>query len=98
VDMEMDLFWATKGGADPLAYFKQYPGRFAMVHVKDMDAAGNMTDVGKGKIDFRKIFAARLRAGIQNAFVEHDQPADAWASITDSYNYLKKLTFGTDVS
>jgi len=98
VDMEMDLFWATKGGADPLAYFKQHPGRFTMVHAKDMDAAGNMTEVGKGKIDFRKIFAARQRAGLQNVFVEHDQPADPWASITDSYQYLKKLSFGTDMS
>lgn len=96
VDFEMDLFWATKGGADPLAYFKEWPGRFTMVHVKDMDAAGNMVDVGKGRIDFAKIFAARLRGGIEHAFVEHDEPADPWASITDSYNYLKKLSFGTN--
>ncbi len=95
VDFEMDLFWATKGGADPLAYFKEWPGRFTMVHVKDMDAAGNMVDVGKGRIDFARIFAARLRGGIVHAFVEHDEPADPWASITNSYNYLDKLSFGT---
>ncbi len=96
VDMEMDLFWATKGGADPLAYFKEWPGRFTMFHIKDMDAAGNMVDVGKGKIDFARILAARVKAGMVYTFVEHDQPADPWASITDSYNYLKKLSFGTD--
>ncbi len=96
VDMEMDLFWAVKGGADPLAYFKEWPGRFTMLHIKDMDAAGNMVDVGKGKIDFARIFAARVRAGMVYSFVEHDQPADPWASITDSYNYLKKLSFGTN--
>jgi len=36
VAMEMDLCWITVGGADPLAYFHKYPGRFKMVHVKDM--------------------------------------------------------------
>jgi sugar phosphate isomerase/epimerase len=35
VKMEMDLCWITVGGRDPLVYFKQYPGRFPMVHVKD---------------------------------------------------------------
>jgi len=95
VDMELDVYWAVKAGADPLAYFKEWPGRFTMLHVKDMDAAGRMVDVGKGTIDFRKIFAARLRAGLLNAFVEHDEPADPWVSVTDSYNYLKRLSFGT---
>ena len=95
VDMEMDLFWAVKGGADPLAYFKEWPGRFTLLHAKDMDAAGRMVDVGKGTIDFRRIFAARLRAGMTNVFVEHDEPADPWASVSASYDYLKKLSFGT---
>jgi sugar phosphate isomerase/epimerase len=97
VQLEMDLFWAVKGGADPLAYFARWPGRFPMVHVKDMDAAGAMTDVGKGRIDFAAIFAARRRAGIRHFFVEHDEPADAWASITASYAYLKRLRFGDAV-
>ncbi len=97
VDMEMDLFWATKGGADPLAYFKEWPGRFTMFHIKDMDAAGNMVDVGKGRINFARILAARVRAGMVYTFVEHDEPTDPWATITDSYNYLKKLSFGTDL-
>jgi len=93
VQFEMDLFWAVKAGADPLAYFARWPGRFPMVHVKGMDAAGAMTDVGKGRIDFAAIFAARRRAGIRHFFVEHDEPADAWASITASYAYLKRLRF-----
>jgi sugar phosphate isomerase/epimerase len=35
VKMEMDLCWITVGGADPLQYFEQNPGRFPLVHVKD---------------------------------------------------------------
>jgi sugar phosphate isomerase/epimerase len=35
VKMEMDLGWISVAGKDPVTYFKQYPGRFPMVHVKD---------------------------------------------------------------
>ena len=34
--MEMDLCWITVGGGDPLKYFAKYPGRFPLVHVKDL--------------------------------------------------------------
>ncbi len=34
--MELDLCWITVAGKDPLAYFKKYPGRFKLVHVKDL--------------------------------------------------------------
>ena len=40
VRMEIDLFWMIMGGADPLAYFAKWPGRFPMLHVKDMTAVG----------------------------------------------------------
>ena len=36
VKMEMDLCWFTLGGQDPVAYFNKYPGRFPLVHVKDL--------------------------------------------------------------
>lgn len=93
VEFEMDLFWVTKGGADPLAYFERFPGRFPLVHVKDMDAAGQMVDVGQGAIDFKRIFAARQQAGIRHYFVEHDNPPSPLESIRHSYQYLKTLEF-----
>jgi sugar phosphate isomerase/epimerase len=37
VTFELDLFWAIKSGVNPVALFKQYPGRFSMWHVKDID-------------------------------------------------------------
>lgn len=40
VKMEMDLCWITVGGADPIKYFDQYPGRFPLVHVKDWTKKG----------------------------------------------------------
>jgi len=96
VKIEMDLYWITLGRQDPFRYFEKYPGRFPMVHVKDMKKGGErtqMVDVGKGDIDFRAIFARREEAGIRHFFVEHDEPADPFASISTSYRYLKALDF-----
>jgi sugar phosphate isomerase/epimerase len=93
VVMEMDLGWAHKGGADPLAYFAKYPGRFPLVHVKDFDKDGDMTEVGKGVIDWKAIFAKADLGGIKHYFVEHDDPKDPFASAQTSYEYLEKLRF-----
>jgi len=95
VAMEMDIYWLVKGGGDPLAYFRKYPGRFRMVHVKDMDGspAKTMVDVGKGMIDWKAIFAQSGEAGIEHYFVEHDDARDPFASIADSYAYLRRLEF-----
>lgn len=93
VKMEMDLFWTVKGKQDPLTYFNRFPGRFCLVHVKDMKQNGEMSAVGEGSIDFKKIFAQSEKAGIQHYFVEHDQPQDPFASIKASYEYLSKLRY-----
>ena len=95
VQLEMDLYWITKGGQDPLAYFARWPGRFPMVHVKDAGPPPErrIEDVGAGTIDFKKIFARADQAGIRHYFVEHDEPADPFASIRASYGYLERLDF-----
>jgi sugar phosphate isomerase/epimerase len=91
VKMEMDIFWLVKGGRDPIEYFKWYPGRFPLVHVKDMDATGKMVNVGKGVIGFPGIFAHAAQAGIEHCFVEHDEPKDPLATARASYEYLHSL-------
>jgi len=73
VNFQMDLFWVTKAGADPLAYFKKYPGRFKIWHVKDMDAEGRFAPVGTGTIDFGKIHAKKELSGMEYYMVEQDQ-------------------------
>ena len=95
VGFEMDLYWITKAGHDPVAYFERYPGRFPSVHVKDSTGAPaqRITEVGKGTIDFKRILARRKQAGIQHAFVEQDNPTDAFASIKTSFDYLSRLAF-----
>jgi sugar phosphate isomerase/epimerase len=108
VKMELDLCWISVAGKDPIEYFNKYPGRFPLVHVKDMKvlpkgAEGptaspdkempNMTDVGGGVIDWKHIFSHDQKAGIQHYFVEHDRAADPIASIQQSFRYLTALRF-----
>ncbi len=92
---EMDVYWVTAAGRDPLRYFTRFPGRFEMVHVKDSKGppANTMTEVGSGTIDWKELFAQRAVAGIKHYFVEHDEPADPMASIRVSHDYLKALRF-----
>jgi sugar phosphate isomerase/epimerase len=96
VQMEMDLYWISKAGADPLHYFQQYPGRFPLVHVKDMDRTPQkfFTEVGKGVVDFRRVFAQASLGGIRHYFVEQDEtPGPAIDSARESYQYLQSLDF-----
>jgi sugar phosphate isomerase/epimerase len=90
---ELDAYWAYKAGQDPAAYFERFPGRFALLHDKDGTAPPEraMVDVGKGVIDFRRLFALSRTAGLRYAFVEHDQPDDALARIRASYEHLARL-------
>ena len=93
VKMELDLYWATKAGHDPVALFKANPGRFPLWHVKDMDKTEkhDFTEVGNGSIDFKRIFAQAKLAGMQYFFVEQDKtPGDPFTSIQQSISYLKR--------
>ena len=95
VKMEMDLYWISKAGQDPVAYFEKYPGRFAMWHVKDMEAGTKaITEVGNGTIDFDRIFKARKKAGLKYWFVEQDtSKRDMFESLTISRDNLAKKNY-----
>jgi sugar phosphate isomerase/epimerase len=96
VKLELDLYWVSKGGRDPLEYFAKWPGRFPLVHVKDMDATPRkfFADVGSGTIDFKRIFSQAEQAGIRHYFYEQDStPGAPLQSARASYTYLRNLTF-----
>jgi sugar phosphate isomerase/epimerase len=96
VKMELDLYWITKAGQSALKYFSAHPGRFPLVHVKDMDATPKhfFTEVGRGTINFKEILADSDKAGIKHYFVEQDEtPGSPFASIKMSIDYLKQLEF-----
>lgn len=92
VKFELDLCWATKAGIDIPALFKKHPGRFPLWHTKDLSADKTKPlPVGEGVVPFKQIFAAREVAGMKHYFVEHDQPADPYASATTSFKNLEKI-------
>jgi sugar phosphate isomerase/epimerase len=94
VAMEMDIYWVVFGGQDPLAYFKNHPGRFELWHVKDMDKADRTknSDVGSGTIDFKPIFAAASEAGMKHFFLEQEYfTGSPVKSIARGYSYLKGI-------
>jgi sugar phosphate isomerase/epimerase len=76
---------------DVFQLFKENPGRFPLWHVKDI-ASDHLTlkPVGDGSIDFKRIFKHAKTAGLVYPMIEHDQPADAFDSLSRSMAYLKK--------
>lgn len=68
VMFEMDLYWITVGGGDPLQYFENFPGRFELWHIKDEKELGN-----NGIMNFAPIFAAREKAGAKYGVVEVEE-------------------------
>jgi sugar phosphate isomerase/epimerase len=93
VKMEMDIYWITKAGQDPIKMFHDHPGRFPLWHLKDMDKTPeeNFAAVGTGIIDFKEIFRHQKEAGLKYFFVEQDKcPGSPFDSIKQSINYIKK--------
>jgi sugar phosphate isomerase/epimerase len=82
VQFEMDVGWVVAGGVDPIALIKTHPGRFRMMHVKDV-APGvqpnfafqvQTTSIGQGVIDWPRLLPTAYAAGVREYFVEHEPP------------------------
>ena len=102
VKMEMDCFWTTFAGKDPVEYFHKHPGRFELLHIKDLKAGykpstdgfkGNpFTEVGHGTIYWKRIFGAAREGGLKHYYVEQDMwDRPSLESAQMSATYLKKL-------
>jgi len=106
VKIELDCGWADLGGHSPLALFKQYPGRFRMLHIKDFVAVPQpvvtldprtdpeSTELGKGHIDYRPILAAAPKAGVEQVFVEQEPPFVKFTALEAAkvdYDYLQSI-------
>lgn len=91
VDFELDLYWIAKGGGDPLKYLERNPGRFPLLHIKDITADGRMVNPGEGVIDFPTIVSVARRSGTSHFIIENDEPADPLADIDVGLRYLKGI-------
>ena len=85
VVMELDMFWTSKAGYNPVDIIKKYPGRFPLFHMKDMYTKEapcfevikpDIAPVGAGVINFREILAAKDIAGMKYMVVEQDDSRD----------------------
>jgi sugar phosphate isomerase/epimerase len=83
VCIEMDCYWITQAGGDPMQMFQQYGSRIKLLHLKDrkpgfstswvQDAsADHFTEVGAGTIRWPEILAAAEKIGVKHMFVERD--------------------------
>jgi sugar phosphate isomerase/epimerase len=100
VTMELDLFWTTKAGQNPVEIIKKYPGRFQLFHMKDMYTneapffttvgVKDFAPVGEGVINFKDILAVKDIAGMKYMIVEQDQSRDGdmFGDIRKSINNL----------
>jgi sugar phosphate isomerase/epimerase len=69
-------------------YFEKHPGRFFSIHLQDWDPdTKQIVAVGKGKIDWKKTFAAAKKAGVKNYFVEQNMELTK-----DGVAFLKTLS------
>jgi sugar phosphate isomerase/epimerase len=102
VQLEMDLYWVVFAGENPLTWFKKYPGRFPLWHVKDMHlndkGEKESIQVGDGTIDFKSIFAQRALSGLKYGFVEQEaysMPEET--CIKKSIDFMKKKNWGNNI-
>jgi sugar phosphate isomerase/epimerase len=76
VDFEMDMYWTVAAGVDPLAYMEKHPGRFKLVHVKDMTKLANGDHescvIGKGTIDYISLLPQIAKRGVKHMIVEQE--------------------------
>jgi sugar phosphate isomerase/epimerase len=95
VQMELDTYWAAKGGVDPAAYLRnRLRGRCPLLHIKDMEAgeAKFFAEIGEGVLDFQEIAKAAQEAGVEWMVVEQDQcRRPPLESLQISYTNLRKL-------
>ena len=105
VNFEMDLFWVSVAGNDPVEMLHKMKGRVPLVHLKDK-AEGTpvmykesvertaFKEVGSGVLDWKKVLAACASVGVQHYFVEQDQtPGDPVESLRKSYRYVSALKY-----
>ncbi len=90
VFFEMDVYWTVMGKASPVDYFKKYPGRFRLLHIKDRREIGQ-----SGMVGFDAIFANAATAGVENIIVEIEGSSynDIVRSVRECIEYLQEAPF-----
>lgn len=86
---ELDVYWAMMGHASPVDYFKKYPGRFPLLHIKDRREIGQ-----SGMVGFDAIFNNADKAGLEKYYVEIEEfTENAEKGCKESVDYLIAAPF-----
>jgi len=93
VKMELDVYWMTKAGGDPVAYLDENPGRYPLCHLKDMSREGDIRAPGTGILDFPKILAAAERSGVRAVYVEYDQAPRPLEDSRMAFEFIRRLRY-----
>lgn len=90
VFFEMDVYWTVIADASPVEYFKKYPGRFKILHIKDEKEIGQ-----SGMVGFDAIFNNTEVAGVESIVVEVERYSyeDVERSMKESIDYLEAAPF-----
>lgn len=100
VKFQIDCGWMIFAGHDPVQYFQKYSQRFPLIHVKDFlprangDPEMRGAELGHGTVDYRPIFAAGAKAGLQHYFVEQEGPFARMSPVEAAqvdYDYLRVI-------
>ena len=103
VCFEMDCYWITQAGEDPVAILQRLGKRIRLLHLKDRkpgfppsqqlnSAAGHFTEVGNGSIDWKEVLNAANKYSVEHLFVEQDESErPPIESLRISYNNLQAL-------
>jgi sugar phosphate isomerase/epimerase len=101
--VEIDCYWVTQAGRDPVQMIKQLGRRVRLLHMKDRKPgfpasttlnaqAEHFTPVGTGTIDWKAVIAAAKQDGIRYYFVEQDSgPPAPLETLRISYRNLRRL-------
>ena len=96
---ELDVYWVTRGGGNPVAWIKELGNRISVIHFKDfalLDETGEpvFCEVGEGNLDWPGIIQACREIGVTYYSVEQDKPyldRDIFESARISFNNLKRF-------
>ena len=102
VKMEMDVGWVVRAGHDPVRYLREHPGRFSLLHIRDLKTdmppqplEMHSVEIGRGVIDWKEVLRVARTSGVVAGFVEQDPGTVpvSLASAKVSFEYLNGLRY-----
>ena len=104
VHFEMDVLWTWLPNVDPVALIHKYPGRFKLMHIKDMKPGGargslsggipaeQQAAIGEGQVPWPQLLEAAQKDGFEYYFLEDETP-DPMVNVPKSVAYLEKVKY-----